>query len=63
MENKNIFQIKIPNKTKNIQPWIHTIMLVLFVIKTYFKVEIPKEDELINLILITGSAWGIWRNF
>lgn len=38
------------------------VTLVLFVLKTYFKVEIPEADKLLELLLITGTALGIWNN-
>ena len=42
--------------------WVAMFMLVLFVLKTYFKIEITESDKLIELILITGTALGIWNN-
>ena len=42
--------------------WTAVIALTLFVAKTYFKVEIPEADKLIDLILVTASALGIFNN-
>jgi hypothetical protein len=42
--------------------WTATAMLILFVLKTIFHYEIPDADNLINLILVAGSAWGIFNN-
>ena len=42
--------------------WMAMVTLVLFVLKTYFKVEIPEADKLLELLLITGTAFGIWNN-
>lgn len=47
-------------KLRSWKAWLATITLVLFVLKFYYKIEIPQADALVNLIMIVGSAWGIW---
>ena len=42
--------------------WLAIVSLVIFVLKTYFNYEIPKVDELINLVLVALSALGIWND-
>ncbi|HEY9060937.1 MAG TPA: holin [Pseudobacteroides sp.] len=42
--------------------WVSTITLIVFVLKTYFKVEVPKVDELIDLVLLAATAWGVFNN-
>jgi hypothetical protein len=42
--------------------WVATIMLIVFILKTYFKVEIPEIDKLIELVLLCGVSWGIFNN-
>jgi uncharacterized membrane protein len=42
--------------------WISTATLVLFVLKTYFNIEIPQADKLLELILLTATALGIFNN-
>lgn len=42
--------------------WVATITLVTFVVKTYFNIEIPKVDELVDLILLAATAWGVFNN-
>lgn len=38
------------------------VTLGLFVAKTYFNVEIPEVDRLIDLVLIAGTSWGIFND-
>lgn len=40
--------------------WVATFGLLVFVAKTYLDFEIEKADELLNLLLIAGMAWGIF---
>jgi hypothetical protein len=40
--------------------WIATFGLVLFVVKTYTEIEIKDADELLDLLLLVGAAWGIF---
>lgn len=42
--------------------WSTTFVLVVFVLKTYLNIDIPKIDELITLIMTAGIAWGIWND-
>jgi uncharacterized membrane protein len=42
--------------------WIAVLALILFVSKTYLKLEIPEDDTLVNLILVCASALGIFNN-
>ena len=42
--------------------WVAVISLVLFILKTYYKFELPEADTLIDLILITASTLGIFNN-
>lgn len=50
------------SRFKSKAAWIAILSLLIFVIKTYGKIEIPQSDTLINLILITASALGIFNN-
>ena len=38
------------------------ISLILFVLKNYFNIEIPKVNELIELIFVLLVALGIYNN-
>jgi uncharacterized membrane protein len=42
--------------------WGAVLALILFVLKTYFGYELPEGDRLIELILLTASALGIFNN-
>lgn len=42
--------------------WIATLSLLLFVLKTYFKIDLQEADKLIELMLLCASAWGIFTN-
>jgi uncharacterized membrane protein len=50
------------NRFKSKAAWISILSLLIFVIKTYGKIEIPESDTLINLILITAASLGIFNN-
>ena len=52
--------MQIPSKLRDPKPWIATFSLTLFILRTYFKVEIIDSDILINLFLGFMGAWGIW---
>jgi hypothetical protein len=47
---------------KSVTAFGATLALVVFVLKNYFGVEIPKVDELIDLILACVVAYGIYNN-
>lgn len=42
--------------------WASLLMLIVFVLKTYFNYEIPQADQLINLLLAVGCGFGIFNN-
>jgi uncharacterized membrane protein len=42
--------------------WIATFSLVVFILKTYFKIEIPEVDKLVDLILAAATVWGVFNN-
>ena len=42
--------------------WLSVAALVAFVAKTYFGVEIPQFDELVNLVLVVLTGFGILNN-
>jgi len=50
------------SRLKSKLAWTSTIALVVFVLKTYFDIEIKEIDKLVDLILLTFSAWGVWNN-
>lgn len=50
------------SRLKSKAAWAATISLILFIVKNYFNIEIPKVDELLNLLLIELSVLGIFNN-
>jgi uncharacterized membrane protein len=42
--------------------WMSVISLVLFVLKTYFEIDLKEADKLIELTLICASCLGIFNN-
>ena len=50
------------NRLRSKTAWLSVITLGLFVAKTYFNIEIPQADKLVDLLLITGSTLGIFNN-
>jgi uncharacterized membrane protein len=50
------------NRFKSKVVWVSTATLVLFVLKTYFGFDLPQADKLLELILLTATALGIFNN-
>ena len=50
------------NRFRSKAAWTCTIALILFVLKTYTKIEIPKVDELITLVFAFLSVLGFFNN-
>jgi hypothetical protein len=50
------------NRFKSPMAWASVLTLILFVLKTYFKVELPEGDKLVELILLALSGMGIFNN-
>ena len=42
--------------------WIASFSLLGFVLKTYFDIEIPKYDTLIEMILLVATLFGIFNS-
>lgn len=42
--------------------WVSAMALILFVLKTYFHIDIEQGDKLVELILLTATTFGIWNN-
>lgn len=42
--------------------WTSTFALIIFVLKNYFGYEIPKVDELIDLVLVLATVLGVFNN-
>lgn len=45
---------------KSKRAWVVTFTFIIFILKTYLQIEIPKSDELINGLLMLGIVWGIF---
>jgi uncharacterized membrane protein len=50
------------NRLRSKPLWIAVFSLIFFVLKTYMNIEIPKGDELVNLILIVATLFGVFNN-
>jgi uncharacterized membrane protein len=42
--------------------WVATAAHIVFVLKTYVGYEIPKVDELVNLVLSVATVWGVFND-
>lgn len=42
--------------------WIASFSLLGFVLKTYFDIEIPKFDTLVEMVLLIASLLGIFNS-
>ena len=42
--------------------WVSLISLVLFILKNYYNIEIANIDKLIELVLVTLTAFGVFNN-
>ena len=50
------------NRLRSKIVWTSTATLIIFILKTYFNIEIPKVDELIDLILVLATVLGVWND-
>jgi uncharacterized membrane protein len=53
---------KIQSRIRSKLAWTTTISLILFMLKTYFKVDIPNIDQLVDLILLELTVIGIFND-
>ena len=42
--------------------WISVISLAIFIGKNYFDVEVAQVDKLVEMVLVTATALGIFNN-
>jgi uncharacterized membrane protein len=54
--------VKMQNRFKSKAAWISFFALLSFILKTYLQVEITQMDQLVELILITLTAFGVFNN-
>ena len=54
--------MNVQNRFKSKVAWISTLTLITFICKNYMDLEIQNVDKLIELILVTATAWGIFNN-
>ena len=54
--------MNLQNRFRSKTAWLSVITLGLFVAKTYFNIEIPEADKLVDLLLLTASTLGIFNN-
>jgi uncharacterized membrane protein len=54
--------MKILSRLKDRMTLLAIFTLVLFILKTYCKIEVPEADELINLLMIVLIGLGIVNN-
>lgn len=50
------------NRLRSKVLWLTILSFILFILKTYFKIEVVKGDELINGILTIFTLVGIFNN-
>ncbi len=50
------------NRFKSKVAWVSLISLVLFILKNYYNIEIANIDKLIELVLVTLTAFGVFNN-
>jgi len=54
--------ITMQNRLRSKALWLAIFSFTIFVLKTYFDIEIPKADELMNGILLIATLLGIFNN-
>lgn len=42
--------------------WVSVAALFVFILKTYTNIQIPEIDKLIELVLISATAFGVFNN-
>jgi uncharacterized membrane protein len=50
------------NRFRSKTAWATLLALILFVAKTYFNVEIPEANTLVDFILLTAAGLGIFND-
>jgi len=50
------------NRLRSKVAWSSLLCLIVFVLKQYFDVEVDRADELIELLLLTFTAFGVFNN-
>ena len=62
MSIKNIENVTIQSRLRSPVLWSTIFTFTIFVLKTYFDIEIPQADKLINGILLIATLLGIINN-
>jgi uncharacterized membrane protein len=50
------------SRFKSWATWLSVASLITFVSKTYFMYEIPEADQLVNLVLVALTGFGVLNN-
>jgi uncharacterized membrane protein len=50
------------NRFKSKLAWASLLALLVFILKTYFNIQIAEADKLIDLLLMTATGLGIFNN-
>jgi uncharacterized membrane protein len=50
------------NRFKSLTAWSAVLALVYFIVKTWFKFEIPGWDQFVTLLVAALTAFGIFNN-
>lgn len=50
------------NRFKSLTLWLSVVALIVFILKTYFNIEVPEIDTLVDLIVIVLIGFGILNN-
>ena len=50
------------NRLKSPALWVSVGLLIAFVSKTYLGYDIPRFDELVDMIIVVGIGFGLLNN-
>jgi uncharacterized membrane protein len=50
------------NRLRSKPLWVAVFSLVIFILKTYFAIEIPKVDFLVESLLLIATLLGVFNN-
>ena len=50
------------NRFRSKVVWTSTATLIIFILKNYLNIEIPKVNELVDLVLVLATVLGVFNN-
>ena len=62
LNNKKTTEVTFQNRLRSWMLWSTVLSFVVFILKTYFDIEIPQGDKLVDGILLIATLVGLINN-